>query len=101
MVSATKFAILDRVAGVTKPINVSFDMQQHIDDIIEANVDKAFEQWPRSFNEAEEDRRYWQRLDFYKTCVLDALREEHRATAAACFHQYIAAMKRGEELVAA
>jgi len=101
--------LVKRLDGVTRDIKVPNFMIRLFDAIMDLSTLEAFEKYPRSDNMDIEEKRYWQRLDFYKKRIVDVvLRRIHAdetdallagrvvnvGQAAMMFHQYIAACKR-------
>lgn len=105
----TRLAVVKRLDGNTRDIKVPNFMIRMFDVVMDLSTLEAFEKYPRSDNVDTEERRYWQRLDFYKKRIVDVvLRRIHAdetdgilagrvvnvGHAAMMFHQYITACKR-------
>lgn len=105
----TRWSVVRRLDGDIRDVCVPDFMIRLFDAVMDASISEAFEKHPRSENTAVEERRYWQRLDFYKKRIIDVvLRRLHTdetdailagrvvnsGHAAMMFHQYIAACKR-------
>jgi hypothetical protein len=63
-----------------------------IESVIMHHHDEAYDSWP-SFSLADKKCR----VHFWKGCVLDAVPDEKRGLFAVYFHEYVAAIERGEQ----
>lgn len=93
--AATKQAVLGRVRRRPEFELVPEHMVKLFDRVIEQNESEALRRFPDKLANPD---AVWERIQFWKEEVLDVTLPELRGVIAGWYHEYHAAMRRGDDL---